>query len=114
MRPVAHARDEAVLDLAARVKTVLRPEFDTGPMDVKPQLVEIVLRNGETFSEKVIYPKGNPKNPVTSGELVNAFRGMASYTAKPLGADKIDGLVDLALHLEAAPNAAALAQLLTA
>jgi 2-methylcitrate dehydratase PrpD len=107
-------RDSAVLDLAARVKTVLTPEFDTGPMDVKPQLVELVLRSGETFSEKVIYPKGNPKNPVTSEELVAAFRGMASYAARPLNADKIDQAVEIALHLEEVPDAAVLAQVLTA
>ena len=29
------------------------------------------MRDGKVFSEKVIYPKGNPNNPVTSDELVN-------------------------------------------
>ena len=110
----AELRNEAVLDLAARVKTILTPEFDKGPMDVKPQAVEIVMRDGKTFSEKIIYPKGNPKNPVTSDELVNAFRGMAAYAAKPLGADKIDQAVSLALHLEEVPDVAVLAKVLTA
>ena len=59
-------------------------------MDVKPQAVEIVMRDGKAFSEKVVYPKGNPNNPVSSEELVAAFRGMASYAAKPLGGAKID------------------------
>ena len=67
----AKLRSEEILDLAARVKTVLTPEFDHGPMDVKPQAVEIVMRDGKVFSEKVVYPKGNPNNPVTSEELVS-------------------------------------------
>ena len=67
----AKLRSEEILDLAARVKTVLTPEFDHGPMDVKPQAVEIVMRDGKVFSEKVVYPKGNPNNPVSSEELVS-------------------------------------------
>jgi 2-methylcitrate dehydratase PrpD len=96
------------------VKTILTPEFDHGPMDIKPQVVEIVMRSGKVFSEKVIYPKGNPNNPVTSKELVNAFRGMASYAAKPLDAAKIDDAIALALRLEEVDNVAVLAKLLIA
>jgi 2-methylcitrate dehydratase PrpD len=105
-------RSEEILDLAARVKTLLTPEFDHGPMDVKPQVVEIVMRDGKVFSEKVVYPKGNPNNPVSSEELVAAFRGMASYAAKPLSVAKIDDA--LALRLEEVDDVAVLAQLLTA
>jgi len=107
-------RDEELLDLAVRVKLILNPELDQGPMDVKPQVVEIVMRDGRILRERVVYPKGNPNNPVTSEELVAAFRGMASYAAKPLSADKIDDTVALALRLEEAPDVAALTKLLTA
>jgi len=110
----AKLRSEAILDLAARVKTVLTPEFDHGPMDVKPQVVEIVMRDGKLLSEKIVYPKGNPNNPVTSEELVAAFRGMASYAAKPISAAKIDDAVALALRLEEVDDVTLLAKLLTA
>jgi len=110
----AKLRNEELLDLAARVKLILNPELDKGPMDVKPQVVEISTRDGKVLSERVVYPKGNPNNPVTSVELVAAFRGMASYAAKPLSADKIDDAVSLALRLEEIDNVAALAKLLTA
>ena len=110
----AKISSDEILDMAARVKTILTPEFDQGPMDVKPQVVDIVMRDGKVFSQKVIYPKGNPNNPVTSEELVKAFRGMASYAAKPLGAAKIDDAIALALRLEEVENVAKLAKLLTA
>ncbi|MBM4299672.1 MAG: MmgE/PrpD family protein, partial [Deltaproteobacteria bacterium] len=110
----ANLKSGEILDLAARVKTILTPEFDHGPMDVKPQVVEIVMRDGKVHSEKVIYPKGNPKNPVTAEELVNAFRGMASYAAKPLGGAKVDDAIDLAIRLEDADDVSVLAKLLTA
>ena len=83
-------------------------------MDVKPQVVEIVTRDGKVFSERVVYPKGNPNNPVSSDELVAAFRGMASYAAKPLSAGKIDDAVALALRLEEVPDVSVLTRLLTA
>jgi 2-methylcitrate dehydratase PrpD len=106
-------RSDEILDLAARVKTILTPEFDRGPMDVKPQGVEIVMRDGTILSEKVVYPKGNPNNPVSSDELVAAFRGMARYAAKPFGAGKIDDAVALAQRLEEVDDVAGLARLLT-
>lgn len=110
----AKLHSEEILNLAARVKTILTPEFDQGPMDVKPQVVEIVMGDGKVFNEKVVYPKGNPNNPVSSEELVAAFRGMASYAAKPLSGAKIDDAVALALRLEEVDDVAVLAKLLTA
>ena len=110
----AKLRSEEILDLAARVKTLLTPEFDHGPMDVKPQAVEIVMRDGKIFNEKVVYPKGNPNNPVSSEELVAAFRGMASYAAKPLSGAKIDDAISLAQNLEEVADVAVLTRLLTA
>jgi 2-methylcitrate dehydratase PrpD len=106
-------RNEELLDLAARVKLILNPELDQGPMDVKPQVVEIVMRDGRILSERVVYPKGNPNNPVSSEELVAAFRGMAIYAAKPLSADKIDDAVALALRLEEIRDVSVLTKLLT-
>jgi 2-methylcitrate dehydratase PrpD len=103
-----------ILDLAARVKTILTPEFDHGPMDVKPQVVEMVMRDGQLFSKKVVYPKGNPNNPVTSEELIAGFCGMARYAAKPLSGAKIDDAVALAQRLEEVDDVSTLARLLTA
>jgi 2-methylcitrate dehydratase PrpD len=110
----AKLRSDELLALAARVKPILNPELDQGPMDVKPQVVEILTRNGKVFSQRVVYPKGNPNNPVTSDELVAAFRGMASYAVKPLGAANIDDAVALALRLEEVPDVSVLTRLLTA
>jgi 2-methylcitrate dehydratase PrpD len=110
----AHLRNEEVLNLADRVKPTLAPDLDHGPMDVKPQIVEIVMRDGKVFSEHVVYPKGNPKNPVTSEELVAAFRGMARYAAKPLSDEKIDKAIALTLQLEKVQDVAVFPELLSA
>ncbi|MBI2180093.1 MAG: MmgE/PrpD family protein [Deltaproteobacteria bacterium] len=110
----AKLRSEQVLAMAGRVKTVLDPELDKGPMDVKPQLVEIMTRAKKSFSERVEYPRGNPKNPVTSDELVKSFGVMAGYAAKPLAKAKIDDATDFVLGLEKVQDVAAIAPLLSA
>jgi 2-methylcitrate dehydratase PrpD len=102
-----------ILDLAARVKLILNPDLDKGPMDVKPQVVEVITRVGKIFTERIEYPKGNPNNPVTSEELVDSFRGMTTYAVKPLSAGQIDDAISLALRLEEIPDVSILTKLLT-
>src|SRR3990167_9965392 len=104
---------EQILDLASRVKPILDRELDKGPMDVKPQVVEILTRDGKCVRERIEYPKGNPNNPVTSDELVKSFRVMAGYSAKPLRAGKIDEAISLVLRLEEVPDVSMITQLLT-
>jgi 2-methylcitrate dehydratase PrpD len=110
----AKLKDEAILDLAARVKLILDPALDKGPMDVKPQVVEVAMRDGRIFSERIEFPKGNPNNPVTSDELVESFRDMAVYAAKPLSPQKVDEAMSLALRLEEVPDVSILTRLLAA
>ena len=109
----AKLRNEEILDLAARVKLILNPDLDKGPMDVKPQVLEVVTRDGKIITERIEFPKGNPNNPVTSDELVDSFRGMAAYAAKPLSGTQVDDAISLALRLEEIPDVSALTKLLT-
>jgi 2-methylcitrate dehydratase PrpD len=109
----AKLRSEEILDLAQRVKVILNPDLDKAPIDVKPQIVEIMTRDGRTFTERIEYPKGNPNNPVTSAELVHSVRGMAAYAAKPLTPGQVDDFISLALRLEEVPDVSVLAKRLT-
>jgi 2-methylcitrate dehydratase PrpD len=106
-------RSEEILKLASRVKTILNAELDHWPLDVKPQLVEIVTRDGKSYCERIDYPKGNPKNPVTSAELVESFRAMADYSVKPLAPAKIDDAIEFVLGLEKVGDVSHIARLLT-
>ena len=100
--------------MADRVTPVLDRELDNGPMDVKPQIVEIVTRTGECLRQRVDYPKGNPKNPVTSDELVESFRVMAGYSARPLTRAKIGEAIDFILQLETKQNVSMMTRFLVA
>jgi len=107
-------RNEGILRLASRIKTILNERLDDAPLDVKPQIIEIVTRNGRCFNLRVDYPKGNPRNPVTSDELVQSFRSMAGYAAKPLARSTIDRTIETILDLEKVQDVAGIARLLRA
>lgn len=46
----------------------------------RPAIVEITTKNGQTFTHRVDYRKGDPENPPTLEELQNKFRDLASAT----------------------------------
>jgi len=106
--------NEGILRLASRVKTILNERLDDAPLDVKPQIIEIVTRDGRCYNLRVDYPKGNPKNRVTSAELVQSFRSMAGYAAKPLARSTIDRTIETILDLEKVQDVAGIARLLSA
>lgn len=107
-------RDSQVIDLAHRVNPVLDPELDRWPMDAKPAIVEIVLKDGSRLTERVEYAKGNPRNPVSYDEILRNFRSCAAWAAVPLSGKKIDRALELLKDLEAVEDVSELAGLLCA
>lgn len=110
----AELRNERILGFASRVKPLLDRALDDWPANVKPQIIEIETSGRCVFTKRVDYPKGNPKNPVTSDELVESFRDMANYSANPLDRGKVDATIEAILGLEKAEDVSIVARLLTA
>lgn len=71
--------------------------------------VEVRLSEGGTLCEEVLYPPGHTENPVGESEIVEKFRALSE---KVLGAEKTNEACDIVLHMEKAPNLAALLQAL--
>jgi 2-methylcitrate dehydratase PrpD len=105
--------NEAVLSLAERVKPVLDPLLEQWPLDVKPQVVEIVTRDGTVYSQRVEYPKGSPSDPVTLDELQENFREMARFSARPLRREKIEQALSVVSRLEEIEDATIVSGLLS-
>jgi len=108
-------RDERVLKFAERIKLVYDPklELDQWPMVVKPHVVEVHMRDGRVYSERVEYPKGDPENPFTPDEEEMYFRDLTSFSAKPLGTEKIEKVISLIATMEDVQDAASVCRLLT-
>jgi 2-methylcitrate dehydratase PrpD len=105
---------ERILDVASRVSPILDRTLDDWPANVKPQIVEIETNDRQVFTIRVDYPKGNLRNPITSDELIDSFRDMAKYSARPLSRAKIEETVEAIFGLEKAEDVSIVARLLTA
>ena len=71
--------------------------------------VEVQLSDGATLCEEVLYPPGHTENPVGEAEVVEKF---CALSEKVLGTEKTNEVCDIVLHIEKAPNLAALLQAL--
>lgn len=108
-------RDEKVLKLAERVKVLHDPklELDHGPMVIKPNVVEIVTRDGRIYSERVEYPKGHPNNPLTQDEKLTYFRDLTRFAAKGLATENVEKAISLVSAMEDSQDVSGLCRLLT-
>ena len=78
--------------------------------DFPETTVEVKLKNGETVSETLKYPKGHPKNNYTFAEEREHFM---ARTVPFIGKEKAEQFVDAVEHLETCENIAEIAALLT-
>ncbi len=68
-------KDPRVLSLLPLVKAVAEPEFEKLFPEKKPAEVIIETERGR-FSERVDFPKGDPREPMTDEELTEKFVGL--------------------------------------
>jgi 2-methylcitrate dehydratase PrpD len=73
--------------------------------------VEVQLRNGNSYSEKVLHAKGSDKHPMTEDEVLRKFDLLAS---RVLSHSRLEKLRDTLLTLEKLPDARQISTLLTA
>lgn len=71
-----------ILALAKKVCVSENPEFSLLVPAKRIAQVTIQLKNGRLLTQKVIYPKGEPENPMTTMELQEKFVQMATYAGK--------------------------------
>jgi len=72
-----------VKSLASKVYIVADPEFTAQVPAKRAALVEIATTKGLAHKELVEYPKGEPENPLTDGELQDKFESLAKYGRRP-------------------------------
>lgn len=57
--------------------------------------INITMKDGSTFQDEALYPKGHPKNPHTDEELENKFRNQTTVLAKEAQDILLEKLWDL-------------------
>ena len=74
--------DPAIISLTKRVSVSEEPEFSALVPGKRIAELEITLKNSEKLSKRVIYPKGEPENPMSRDELELKFRQLAQHARK--------------------------------
>ncbi|UCD57219.1 MAG: MmgE/PrpD family protein [Candidatus Hydrogenedentota bacterium] len=62
-----------------------------------PAFAEILTKRGKTYSARIVYPKGDPENPLTWQELIEKFSNLASPIYSE---EKINQIIDAISTLE--------------
>ena len=104
-------KDPATLVVAQKVVPKYDPQFNVP--GIPPAIVEIKTKSGEAYSERVDFPYGHPKNPVTIDDLLKKFRDCVSYSAKPIPKEKSDKAIESILNLEEIDDVGQIIQLFT-
>ena len=102
-------RDSAVHELASRVIVSADEEMDVLYPNEWPVAVEIRLKDGRTFSERLDKVIGCPARPMTDDEIAAKFVG---NTEPILGAANSQRVLDACMDLEAVDNVADLVGML--
>jgi 2-methylcitrate dehydratase len=78
--------DPRVLQLIDKITLEIDPEMDKLP---RSGMSEIVTKDGKSYTARIDYPKGHPKNPMSDHELEAKFKSMASKYMTNIRMEKI-------------------------
>ena len=71
-------RDSSVLSMAAKVHVFANDELSA--LCPQKRVAKVTVKtSSHVFSETVVYPKGEPENPMMDEELKEKFMGLAAY-----------------------------------
>jgi len=73
----ARINDPLLREVLARTEVIADAELNKLYPDKFPARVTIALKDGESFQETVLIPKGDPQDPLTAAELEAKFHGNA-------------------------------------
>jgi 2-methylcitrate dehydratase PrpD len=104
----ARMKDPSIISLRSRVKLV----YDEALQRLYPKrvaIVEVTLKDGSTYTERVDAVRGSAENPMSAEEVVTKARDLM----KPaLGADRCEQLIAAIMNIEKSDNVRKLSPLL--
>jgi 2-methylcitrate dehydratase PrpD len=74
--------------------------------------LEIETIDGQKFSERKLFPLGNPKNPMSLEDCIEKVEKCVKFAYRPFPDDQIDRIVSLLSDLEHLEDVQQLIQLL--
>jgi aconitate decarboxylase len=105
-------RRSDVLQTTKKIEVLEDSQFDAlGDEGRHGVDLEVQLRDGKSYSERVLHAKGSDKHPMTREEVLDKFRLLAS---RVLSRSRVEKLEDTLLNLEKLDDASKIGKLLTA
>jgi len=74
----ARIKDPLIQSVLPKIKGEASEEFEKMFPAKQPSKVVIKLKNGESYSAQLDYPKGDPREPMTKDDLDNKFKSLSS------------------------------------
>jgi magnesium transporter len=88
-------KDPEINRMTDKVTLTAERALENEDIMLSPVVVEIHTEKRGVFSQRIDFPKGNPKNPVSMEETKQNIRRCASYAARHLAIDKIDQAIEM-------------------
>ena len=116
---IGHFTDEGIkrtdiLKLASKVKPYVDAEIDRDwSRFVTPARVIVEFRDGRRFETRVDYPRGHPKNMMSSEEFASKTKDCARFSVKPMAPDVGEQLTASVENLDAIADISELVAIMT-
>lgn len=107
-------RDPVVYGVAQKVTVRPNPPEIKDINQMVPAIVEVKLKDGRVYRQRVDAIRGHPDNPMTREERLDKFHRCAGYAARPIPKANLARFIVLVEHLEEVEDVGGLAGLLTA
>jgi 2-methylcitrate dehydratase PrpD len=92
-------RNPRILEFAKKVDVVHDEEIEKLPRHLRYTVkVDVHLNDGRVFNLQETFPKGHPKNPFSSEELLWKFRTLAGKAIDD--ENRVDRIIEAVLHME--------------
>ena len=102
--------DPEILKLAAKVKIIYEPKYDTGGLE--PVRIVVGMKDGNVHTVEKLTATGSPENPVTFDECIAKFYGCVDFSAYPMTRANADAIVSTVKALDTLGDISELMKLL--
>jgi 2-methylcitrate dehydratase PrpD len=105
-------RDPEVLKVAQKIM----PRKEIPLKDISgriPRIVEIIMKNGKTYSKRIEIPYGHPERPLSWTDIVLKFKDCLKYSAETIPDKDRDRVIEMISNLENQDDVGKIAELLS-
>jgi 2-methylcitrate dehydratase len=89
--------NKELIDLIQKIKVVADDNLEKEFPKLQPSVVDIQIKSGQKFTQRVDYAKGDPREPMTDSDLKDKFYGL---TADFMGDEQRAKIQDMIFNME--------------